>query len=178
MLRRWFLVLFVLAFSFGFSEKKIGNWFLSIREDPVTGEVAHLALVFAKESPPEAINGGAFSFYCNDLGQFSVMLDADLYIGSGTADVQYRVSALFPKYDRWDISPKGTALFPPEPWELLKELVLAPAPEIAIRVWDYRGVPYTYVFDMAGLHDLIEQIPCTKGFKERIRKQIIKPSSP
>jgi len=168
-----FLFLFTLIDS-GIAAQ-VGNWLLDVKEDPVTGETEYLAISLASSYPGEALNEASLGIFCSTPSQsLSVGVFTGVFIGMGNdyAEVLYRINKEQPENDKWLVSPKGTLIFPNDSFGFLKKLVRSQARRLAIRVWDYRKVAYTYIFDLDGLTDVLQEIPCTQDIEEVIKRDI------
>ena len=155
----------IFLFSIGSGETlSIGDFTVSIEQDPVTGRKVVVAYTKAVKYPAP-YSQSALAIRC-DGGKLDVFLQAGTYVDDTFVKVVYRIGdGEVEGPFLWVPSTNGTAIFTRHPKVMFKKLLTGDGKSVAFRIWDFQGTPLTYVFNLIGLDAATYYLDCAKGLK-------------
>lgn len=133
----------------------VGNVLLSVNVDPITDAVRASAIVPSVDL--SRFGGGVMLFRCTD-DKFEVYVNMREYLGDDRRKVYYRFDSNEPEEERWSASTDGTAVFARNDQEFARKA--ARAQQLAFRALDYDGTRHTVIFELEGLREALQQLPC------------------
>ena len=137
--------------------KTIGNWLMSIENDPITDQKG---VVFAlRAEGANDFNPPTLLIRCQ-RGELDAFVSTSEYLGDGNGDVTIRLGSEPAVQEKWTQSSNHTALFHPGERAEVEAFVrhIAQYDRIAFQVTPYEKGPVAMVFKLAGIGQVNQQL--------------------
>lgn len=149
------LALAVLATPVAARQEKIGAFVLTETLDEMTDVLNVMA-----GAPAEGARDAMLVWRCTGPS-LELLLATGEYLGSQSRPVMFRFDAGEPsRPEAWSISTTGRAVFSPRQRVASFTTDALAASRVVIRVSDFRRVDHTYRFDLTGLSEVLDRLPC------------------
>lgn len=166
-------------FALGQEEKteRIGNFTLVISVDPIND--VDKSYIYTPDLSGIDSRRGALVWRC-DGQSIEIFMVAGKFLNSReNVPTEWRFDQGTPQGPtKWGISVNGTAVFVPSRlWLLFTDEALL-ATRLVIRVTDYRGEQAIYIFNLTGLKNALDRLPCYAQARANAKKVLDQDSKP